>query len=497
MSIAGSSIPRLHIHDDDDDSSLDSEEAEQERLLSAKFGEAEATSLSSKRKKSAEELAAEEAKDLLKKKRKPRPKLTGSILKGGLVKIRREFPKSVKFRGRGDEARFARNMICKVKEFCFDIFPHAAFEDVLDDIEKLGSSDRVVKDYMNEMRNDVRREFLIGRFGKERAQIMLTEVEGNVMGLLSPKTMSTTRANSIPMFTDGDADFEQVEAAREVNAVFAAESNATMTSPTSIIQNPYNKGGGTQQSRLSSSPVRTTQDYDDDGEAEFEPTSNVMASPIQRSTQGQDVTNNDVQLSEVETNKNTSESRVRRTIESSDDEDEAEFDDADDDLEIVGRPSENAGSDNGDDDESLFAPVLSNKKELASQESGSNQSIVNDNTESSAQGDKQVGSVASVSNIHKDDNDESDDDAATQAFQDDDDDATRSSFDDNTTQVFDKSENDRNSENQESITELNNISKALGAQSSNDVTKELVVDATQISQTQDHEEDEPNQSMDY
>ena len=473
MSIAGSSIPRLHINDDDDDdSSLNSEEEEQERLLSAKFGEA--TVASTKRKKSATELEAEEAKELLKKKRKPRPKLTASDLKDGLIKVRREFPRKVKYRGRGDEARFSMCLISNMKDFCFDLFPHAAFEDVLDEIQKLGSSERVVKDYMQEMRKDVRREFLTKQFGKERATVMLTEMYENVVtSSPSPQTKAESQDSHLPIFIDGDVDVNLEENAtvsvgNGVNGTTAAISSNKMTSPTSVIHNPYNKGGiVTQQSRLLSSRSTASQVDNEEMEAEFEPDFSVV------SPSTQNINNNVVNTSEATSGtKNANESRGRRTIESSDEESEAEFDD---DLEIVGQPSNNA--DKEEDEGSLFVPVLSSKKESVSQDNEFNQSVVNNNAVVLAQDN--VPGIDMADAERDDNNHEAYENVKRNTLHgDDDDDAGVCNG------------NDEDNKQEESVV---NLAGPID---------DIVADGTQISQTQTQddekdEDEEPYQSLDY
>ena len=180
----------------------DDEEAEQERLLSERFGEAgEAPSSGDKRAadKSDKDIAAELAGEARKIK-KSRPTLQTADLMGprGLIKIKNEFNDMVKYRGvdraklkaKGKKltreqlkraelnaaAAYSRDLMGAYRMFCRDLFPPLAFEDTLTRIETL-STKKDLKDYLEIMREDVRRQHLVKIYGAEKADRMLSELE--------------------------------------------------------------------------------------------------------------------------------------------------------------------------------------------------------------------------------------------------------------------------------------------------------------------------------
>lgn len=211
-------MSRISHLDYSDSDSLNSEEEEQEQLLSRSFGEAE-EEISKKRKKGDQSGgggAEDEAKDLLKKKRKPRPKLTEEMLMGpnGLLKLQRDFARApdLKCKRRGDEARYIGALVHKLSDFCFGLFPHMAFENVLERVETLGQSNKVKK-YLTEMRNDVRNDHLVSVFGRERAEAMIAELEGHIM------TTSTT------------AQFTATDGGTSASAVSLSPSPTTVVNP--------------------------------------------------------------------------------------------------------------------------------------------------------------------------------------------------------------------------------------------------------------------------
>jgi hypothetical protein len=193
-------------YDDDD---LNSEEEEEERLLSAEHGEA--SDDGPKRKRStktttfseADAAAAKEFEEKVRAK-KSRPALTTADLKGpkGLVVVRRSFPGQVKYReqkkaiGTGAKsntvaqkmnqqsqitsaASYTRSLMSAYKNFARALFPSLAPEDVLLKVEDMGSK-KEVKDYLQIMRNDVRREYLEGIYGSDKTDRILHELENGV-----------------------------------------------------------------------------------------------------------------------------------------------------------------------------------------------------------------------------------------------------------------------------------------------------------------------------
>mmetsp|Transcript_19666 Transcript_19666/g.42889 ORF Transcript_19666/g.42889 Transcript_19666/m.42889 type:complete len:589 (+) Transcript_19666:126-1892(+) len=191
------------------DDLLDAEEAEQERLMSERFGEAgEAPSGGEKRAAASatdQDIAAELAGEARKIK-KSRPTLQPSNLIGGsngLIRIRNEFNDMVKYRGGGVDrtrllakkkklsrdqirraelnaaAAYSRDLVGAYRTYCHDLFPTMAFEDTVAKIETL-SSKKEVKDYVELMREDARRTHLVKIFGTEKTDRMLSELESNV-----------------------------------------------------------------------------------------------------------------------------------------------------------------------------------------------------------------------------------------------------------------------------------------------------------------------------
>jgi len=210
--------PARPAHDDDN---LDSDEEREERMLSELHGEAgddtagmEAPSGKRKRQAltaSTEEDAAASAEfeeKMRKKRAAARPALDASHLKGskGLITVRRSFPSQVrKFRhvtppaaaaNRSSKnprsaaiaarlatkstldaaASYSSSLMSAYDNFARTIFPSLAAADVFLKIESLGSK-KEVKDYLQVMRDDMRREYLVGVLGRERTDRILHELE--------------------------------------------------------------------------------------------------------------------------------------------------------------------------------------------------------------------------------------------------------------------------------------------------------------------------------
>ncbi|KAL7467442.1 hypothetical protein ACHAXS_007688 [Conticribra weissflogii] len=207
----------------DDYDSLNSSEEEEERLLSHQYGEASEDINKNSRKRptssSADvnadsdgnvredvEAANKEFESKLIRTKKPRPVLLPSHLKGsnGLVSVRRSFPSRVgKFRSNpshvnkvlGTGARstkyahemnrqaqistaayYSRNLMSAYRDFARELFPSQAWEDVFFKIEDLGSK-KEVKDFLNVMRDDAKREYLEEIYGVEKSTRLLRELE--------------------------------------------------------------------------------------------------------------------------------------------------------------------------------------------------------------------------------------------------------------------------------------------------------------------------------
>eukprot|EP00550_Attheya_septentrionalis_P006587 CAMPEP_0198289340 /NCGR_PEP_ID=MMETSP1449-20131203/7553_1 /TAXON_ID=420275 /ORGANISM="Attheya septentrionalis, Strain CCMP2084" /LENGTH=554 /DNA_ID=CAMNT_0043987649 /DNA_START=80 /DNA_END=1744 /DNA_ORIENTATION=- len=163
-------------------SSSDDDEEEEERALSERFGEAGETS-SNKRKSEDDDGDAGETLVI----KRSRPTLTPTHLMGtkGLLRVRNEFPSQLKYRvptnntkGRDllAAASYGRLLVGAYRNFCHNLFPGLAFEDTLTRIESFGGK-KEVKAYVQNMRDDVRKDHLEKIYGKERAGKMLQELE--------------------------------------------------------------------------------------------------------------------------------------------------------------------------------------------------------------------------------------------------------------------------------------------------------------------------------
>jgi len=199
------------------DDGLDTDEEEEERRLSEQHGEAADDDRGAPKRKrgsnSAQQntklteedaAAAKEFEDKLRKK-KSRPALTAAELKGekGLIFVRRSFPTQIrkyrdvpfanKVRGTGARsnrlaqklntsgqinaaAQYSRSLMGAYREFAHELFPSLAVEDVFLKIEDLGSK-KEVKDYLQLMRNELRKEHMAGIYGEVKANRILNELE--------------------------------------------------------------------------------------------------------------------------------------------------------------------------------------------------------------------------------------------------------------------------------------------------------------------------------
>lgn len=238
-------------YNDDD---LNSEEEEEERLLSSQHGKA--SDDGPKRKRSAattyseaDAAAAKEFEEKIKVK-KSRPTLTPAELKGnkGLIVIRRSFPDQIKYRekkpiiGTGSKssavaqkmnrqsqinsaASYSRTLLSAYKNFARQLFPSLAPEDVLLKIQDFGSK-KEIKDYLQLMRNDVRKEYLEGIYGTEKTERILHELENGVS------------------LSKGEAFVEEEEEVRPVSrrmgeAVFDEEVIGGSIERGATVSNPY------------------------------------------------------------------------------------------------------------------------------------------------------------------------------------------------------------------------------------------------------------------
>ena len=162
---------------------------------------------SEKRKTTTDQDIAAELAGEVRKAKKSRPTLQPADLVGpnGLNRIKNEFNDQVKYRGvdraklkaKGGKkkptreqlkraelnaaASYSRDLLGAYRNFCRDLFPSMAFEDTVARIENL-SSKKEVKDYVEVMREDVRRQHLVGIYGAAKTDRMLSELESNLVG---------------------------------------------------------------------------------------------------------------------------------------------------------------------------------------------------------------------------------------------------------------------------------------------------------------------------
>eukprot|EP00985_Skeletonema_marinoi_P009449 scaffold4392_cov138-Skeletonema_marinoi.AAC.33 len=211
----------INNHDNNSEDGLNSDEEEEERRLSELHGEAADDdnnngTTSNKRKRTNDTKLTEEdaaaAKEFEEKIRKKiaRPQFTPELLTSGskgLVYLRRSFPTRVsKFRTVVDTqkkvnnkmdkrqqdlykkrqqtsqinmaARYSSSLLTAYTDFARSLFPSLAPADVFLKIEALGSK-REVKDFLQVMRDDVRKEYLLKVYDGdvEKVERLLSELE--------------------------------------------------------------------------------------------------------------------------------------------------------------------------------------------------------------------------------------------------------------------------------------------------------------------------------
>jgi hypothetical protein len=198
---------RSALHDssssEDEEDQLLREEREQERILSEQHGEANedplSNSTSNKRQSDADIANALNSTSAVKKK-KLRITLTGAHLTGpeGLIRIRHDFskikyrnPKPVTAKDRHVAKRkqfereihasaiYTARMMQAYQEFALDIAPNMHFNDTFIKIRDMGSK-KDVKDYLDEMRQEVCKAHLEKIYGKDKAEKFVDEFENGM-----------------------------------------------------------------------------------------------------------------------------------------------------------------------------------------------------------------------------------------------------------------------------------------------------------------------------
>ena len=273
----------------DYDEGLNSEEEEEERLLSEQHGEASDDGPKRKRTQptafsEADAAAAKEFEEKVRVK-KPRPSLKLDDLKGskGLVLVRRSFPNQCKYREGSSKrpivtgaksskvaqkmnqqaqitaaARYSRSLMSAYRSFARGLFPSLAPEDVLLKVEDMGSK-KEIKDYLQIMRNEVRKEYLEGIYGVEKTERVLHELENGLSRppVVEEEYVPVNRRMGHAVLDGEDSDGEELG------------NRGSGGSPV-VVPNPYSKVtevGAESVPGAAGSDVSET--ADDDEELEF------------------------------------------------------------------------------------------------------------------------------------------------------------------------------------------------------------------------------------
>ncbi|GMH70064.1 hypothetical protein TrST_g7273 [Triparma strigata] len=191
-----------------DSSDVDSDE--EEARMDAFFGTADEVKVKGRKgdlERSAAALGADtDLQAEVESKRKKRKKLElgkeGLLSSSGLVAVHRSFRDKLKgYKGRGNERAYAKNVSRLYREWANSLFAGLHWEDVLMRIEGAGGKEDV-KNYLNMMRENERREGLEKRFGLEGAERIL-----RAMGMQSGNEISGAMARE----GDGGWGGEEVE----------------------------------------------------------------------------------------------------------------------------------------------------------------------------------------------------------------------------------------------------------------------------------------------
>lgn len=299
-----------YSHHDED---LDSEEEEEERRLSEQHGEAsdggDAGAAASRKRgprtqqagtalTEEDAAAAREFEEAVRPKKVMRPTLRISDLKSasGLLFVRRSFPAQVsryrhrqqqastsssKVRGAGVKsnelarkmnasseinaaARYSRSLMGAYRDFARELAPSLAAEDVFLKVEDMGSK-KEVKDYLQLMRDEFRREYLTVIYGEEKAGRILNELEHGLRAAQRPAEEDEhyggggERASVAPRLgyavSNDDAD--------DLGNLSDAPLSSPPATVAAAVANPYtstNKYGGSAPSAETSSPARAVED---------------------------------------------------------------------------------------------------------------------------------------------------------------------------------------------------------------------------------------------
>jgi len=299
--------------EEDEETRLQREEEEQERLLSEQHGEAEESS--SQKRKPEEDIEAEYSR----KKARRRPTLTPAMVTSskGLIRIRSEFPRQVKWPTTTKNkvnaaATYSRTLVNSYKSFCYDLFPNSAFQDVLTRLESFGAK-KEIKDYLQQMREEVRNAHLEKIYGKEKAQAMITELEHGLK-----QQHDEFRGGDAFMMEDAPRDYElRREPARgpsveESGGSGSGEAAAVTVAGTTSGNAAENTTVETRAPETSSNTTSAT-------------TTTITANQTKTTVQQDDLEDSDDELEFVVSSKPTPVNPFADDDEDDDDEEEAEF----------------------------------------------------------------------------------------------------------------------------------------------------------------------------
>jgi len=309
------------------DDGLDSEEEEEERRLSEQFGEVEEADGTNKRKRSSTnaetKLTEEDAaaakqfeEEVRLKTKKVRPTLQEKDLKSskGLIFIRRSFPTQVqkyrhvpltnKVRGTGSKsnklaqkmntnahinaaATYSCSLMGAYREFATELFSSLAPEDVFLKIDQLHSK-KDIKDYLQLMRDEFRKDYMEGIYGGEKANRILNEMEYGLKvhpveteenGYVEeePAARMMTRMGYAAAAEDSDGEGEMGSGGNgETETPPASPPEQPVLNPyasnvANVEANPPEKEAGAESNvDLNPNATAATEDDEDEAEATFE-----------------------------------------------------------------------------------------------------------------------------------------------------------------------------------------------------------------------------------
>ena len=154
---------------------------------------------------------------------KKRKALTEDVLcdKLGLERIYNEFPAACKYRGRGCEQQYLKNLIGRYKEWAFQLYDGLAYTDLLGTVETLGSKGRV-RGYLAQLRDRERVRYMEQVLHvtmpsyTEEASPTSAQPQQNVSGYTTSSSTSGPGSQSLvhgasQVLGGGSADAEEID----------------------------------------------------------------------------------------------------------------------------------------------------------------------------------------------------------------------------------------------------------------------------------------------